>query len=135
MGKALDFRAEGPRLKSHLSQYLYNFYRKFLNSGITKHSQIMCFLDILRSRAFRIYGQSVWELKINKIRRQGTVQDSSVMYLDKLNSKKIPLYEQKFNSKYIKYIRYSTISVHSLNSVRHVKTQVSLKFNQQQKHC
>ena len=73
MGKALDFRAGGPRFKSHLSQYLPNFYWNFLKSGITGHGQIMCFFEILRSRAFRICGQSVWELKIHKIRRQETV--------------------------------------------------------------
>ena len=73
MGKALDFRAWGPRFKSHLSQYLPNFYWNFLKSGITGHGQIMCFFKILRSRAFRICGQSVWELKIHKIRRQRTV--------------------------------------------------------------
>ena len=73
MGKALAFHAGGPKFKSHLSQYMPNFYWNFLKSGITGHGQIMCFFKILRSRAFRICGQSVWELKIHKIRRQGTV--------------------------------------------------------------
>jgi len=75
MGKAHDFLLGGPRFKSHLSQYLPNFYWNFLKSGITGHGQIMCFLEILRSRVFRICGQSVWELKIHKIRRQGTVDE------------------------------------------------------------
>ena len=73
MGKALDFRAGGPRFKSHLSQYLPNFYWNFFKNGTTGQGQIMCFFEILRSRAFRICGQSVWESKIHKIRRQGTV--------------------------------------------------------------
>ena len=73
MGKALDFRAGGPRFKSHLSQYLPNFYWNFLKSGITGQGQIMCFFEFLRSRAFRIYGFCLWELKFHKIRRQGTV--------------------------------------------------------------
>ena len=81
MGKALDLHAGGPRFKSHLSQYLPNFYWNFLKSGITGHGQIMCFFEILRSRAFRICGQSVWELKIDKIRRQGTVTGTCSKYL------------------------------------------------------
>ena len=68
----------------NISQYLYkgrlNFYWNFLKSGITGHGQIMCFFEILRSRAFRISGQSVWEHKIHKIRRQGTVSEESSIH-------------------------------------------------------
>ena len=95
MGKALDFRAGGPRFKSHLSQYLPNFYWNFLKSGITGHGQIMCFFEILRSRAFRICGQSVWELKIHKIRRQGTVASLYYYTTGQFGLKKSNLYHWK----------------------------------------
>ena len=42
--------------------------------GTTSYSKSQVIFKIYRSRAFRICSQSVWELKIHKIRLQGTVK-------------------------------------------------------------
>ena len=80
----LDFYARGPGFKTRLSHYFPIFLLKFFKSGTTK---VICFYDfgatcqalshpkfeIFMPRAFIICGQSLWELKFQKITFQGTV--------------------------------------------------------------